>query len=109
MNTVLTWACKILSVAWKIIAPILTNKIQQFLNDKANQLAAKEAVIAAATEGLKDNEAFDKAANTLKESLLKSGKEASQLIIDTLIQNAYLSYKCSIMDKEAKDAAVKVN
>jgi flagellar biosynthesis protein FliP len=106
MTTFLQALVSILRAAWKIIAPIVAQQIITFINNKCNQKAAKDAVVAVMKDGLKDNEAFDKAADILKKSMLDSGKQVSQILIDTLIQNAYFEVKCGSMTKEEVDKLV---
>ena len=60
-----------------------------FVNEPANQAAAREAVFAVAKDGLSGNEALDAAVGRLKDAGLAAGRDAATTLLRTLVQLVY--------------------
>ena len=60
-----------------------------FVNDPANQLAARDAVMAVARDGLSGNEALDAAVKRLRDAGLAAGRDAATTLLRTLVQLVY--------------------
>ena len=93
LNKVWNWLKPKLQQLFMMTAKNVAKEVLDIINDAQNQALALEAVKQAATGGLKGNEAFDKALNALSEKLKADGKELSDCIKDTLVQNAYVVFK----------------
>ena len=63
--------------------------VNGFVNDPANQAAAREAVFAVAKDGLSGNEALDAAVGRLKDAGLAAGHDAATTLLRTLVQIVY--------------------
>ena len=63
--------------------------VNGFVNDPANQTAAREAVFAVAKDGLSGNEALDAAVERLKDTGLAAGRDAATTLLRTLVQLVY--------------------
>ena len=63
--------------------------VNGFVNDPANQAAAREAVFAVAKDGLSGNEALDAAVVRLKSAGLAAGRDAATTLLRTLVQLVY--------------------
>ena len=63
--------------------------VNGFVNDPANQAAAREAVFAVAKDGLSGNEALDAAVGRLKSAGLAAGRDAATTLLRTLVQLVY--------------------
>ena len=63
--------------------------VNAFVNDPANQAAAREAVIAVANDGLGGNAALDAAVERLKAAGIAAGREAATTLLRTLVQLVY--------------------
>ena len=63
--------------------------VNGFVNDPANQAAAREAVFAVAKDGLSGNEALDAAVGRLKDAGLAAGRDAATTLLRTLVQLVY--------------------
>ena len=63
--------------------------VNGFVNDPANQAAAREAVFAVAKDGLSGNEALDAAVGRLKNAGLAAGRDAATTLLRTLVQLVY--------------------
>ena len=72
--------------------------VVDFLNDEDNQALAVAAVKAAIDEGLRGEPAWASARDALVAQLKKSGQEASNTCIDTILQNAYCAVKYSVSE-----------
>ena len=92
-NKIKTWFGAAAKTLWKIIAPAVKQAAMDFVNNADVQNAARGAVVEAAANGLKNNEAFDFAVEQLKNSAAVAGKSVSQNFLDTVVQNAYFAFK----------------
>ena len=63
--------------------------VNAFVNDPANQLAARDAVMAGARDGLSGNEALDAAVKRLRDAGLAAGRDAATTLLRTLVQLVY--------------------
>ena len=63
--------------------------VNGFINDPANQAAAREAVFAVAKDGFSGNEALDAAVGRLKDAGLAAGRDAATTLLRTLVQLVY--------------------
>ena len=63
--------------------------VNGFINNPANQAAAREAVFAVAKDGLSGNEALDAAVGRLKAAGLAAGRDAATTLLRTLVQLVY--------------------
>ena len=63
--------------------------VNGFVNDPANQAAAREAVFAVAKDGLSGNEALDAAVGRLKAAGIAAGRDAATTLLRTLVQIVY--------------------
>ena len=63
--------------------------VNEFVNDPANQAAAREAVIAVAKDGLGGNAALDAAVGRLKAAGIAAGRDAATTLLRTLVQIVY--------------------
>ena len=63
--------------------------VNGFVNDPANQAAAREAVVAVAKDGLSGNDALDAAVGRLKSAGLAAGRDAATTLLRTLVQIVY--------------------
>ena len=63
--------------------------VNAFVNDPANQAAAREAVFAVAKDGLSGNEALDAAVGRLKSAGIAAGRDAATTLLRTLVQLVY--------------------
>ena len=63
--------------------------VNGFINNPANQAAAREAVFAVAKDGLSGNEALDAAVGRLKDAGLAAGRDAAATLLRTLVQLVY--------------------
>ena len=63
--------------------------VNAFVNDPANQAAARDAVIAVAKDGLDGNDALDAAVERLKAAGIAAGREAATTLLRTLVQLVY--------------------
>ena len=63
--------------------------VNGFVNDPANQAAAREAVFAVAKDGLSGNEALDAAVGRLKAAGIAAGRDAATTLLRTLVQLVY--------------------
>ena len=63
--------------------------VNGFINDPANQAAAREAVFAVAKDGLSGNEALDAAVGRLKAAGIAAGRDAATTLLRTLVQLVY--------------------
>ena len=63
--------------------------VNEFLNDPANQAAARDAVIAVAKDGLDGNDALDAAVERLKVAGIAAGRDAATTLLRTLVQLVY--------------------
>ena len=63
--------------------------VNEFLNDPANQAAARDAVIAVAKDGLDGNDALDAAVERLKAAGIAAGRDAATTLLRTLVQLVY--------------------
>ena len=63
--------------------------VNGFVNDPANQAAAREVVFAVAKDGLSGNEALDAAVGRLKDAGLAAGRDAATTLLRTLVQLVY--------------------
>ena len=64
--------------------------VNGFVNDPANQAAAREVVFAVAKDGLSGNEALDAAVGRLKDAGLAAGRDAATTLLRTLVQLVYV-------------------
>lgn len=79
-------------VATKVQQTIIvtaSEAVNGFVNDPANQVAAREAVFAVAKDGLSGNEALDAAVGRLKDAGLAAGRDAATTLLRTLVQLVY--------------------
>ena len=95
INKVWNWLKPKLQQLFMMTAKNVAKEVLDIINDAQNQTLAFEAVKQAAIGGLKGNEAFDAAFNALSDKLIADGKELSDSIKDTLVQNAYVVFKHS--------------
>ena len=63
--------------------------VNGFVNNPANQVAAREAVFAVAKDGLSGNEALDAAVGRLKDAGLAAGRDTATTLLRTLVQLVY--------------------
>ena len=63
--------------------------VNGFINNPANQAAAREAVFAVAKDGLSGNEALDAAVGRLKAAGIATGRDAATTLLRTLVQLVY--------------------
>ena len=63
--------------------------VNEFVNDPANQAAARDAVFAVAKDGLDGNDALDAAVGRLKAAGIAAGREAATTLLRTLVQLVY--------------------
>ena len=63
--------------------------VNGFINDPANQAAARETVFAVAKDGLSGNKALDAAVERLKAAGLAAGRDAATTLLRTLVQLVY--------------------
>ena len=63
--------------------------VNGFINNPANQAAAREAVFAVAKDGLSGNEALDAAVGRLKSAGIAAGRDAATTLLRTLVQLVY--------------------
>ena len=63
--------------------------VNGFINNPANQAAAREAAFAVAKDGLSGNEALDAAVERLKDAGLATGRDAATTLLRTLVQLVY--------------------
>ena len=63
--------------------------VNGFVNDPANQAAAREAVFAVAKDGLSGNEALDAAVCRLRSAGIAAGRDAATTLLRTLVQLVY--------------------
>ena len=63
--------------------------VNGFVNDPANQAAAREAVFTVAKDGLSGNEALDAAVGRLRSAGIAAGRDAATTLLRTLVQLAY--------------------
>ena len=63
--------------------------VNEFINDPANQAAARDAVIAVAKDGLDGNDALDAAVERLKAAGIAAGRDAATTLLRTLVQIIY--------------------
>ena len=63
--------------------------VNGFINNPANQAAAREAVFAVAKDGLSGNEALDAAVGRLKAAGIAAGRDAATTLLRTLVQLVY--------------------
>ena len=63
--------------------------VNGFVNNPANQAAAREAVFAVAKDGLSGNEALDAAVGRLKSAGIAAGRDAATTLLRTLVQLVY--------------------
>ena len=63
--------------------------VNGFVNDPANQAAAREAVFAVAKDGLSGNEALEAAVGRLKSAGIAAGRDAATTLLRTLVQLVY--------------------
>ena len=63
--------------------------VNGFVNDPANQAAAREAVFAVAKDGLSGNDALDAAVGRLKSAGIAAGRDAATTLLRTLVQLVY--------------------
>ena len=63
--------------------------VNGFVNDPANQAAAREAVFAVAKDGLSGNEALDAAVGRLRSAGIAAGRDAATTLLRTLVQLVY--------------------
>ena len=63
--------------------------VNEFINNPANQAAAREAVFAVAKDGLSGNEALDAAVGRLKSAGIAAGRDAATTLLRTLVQLVY--------------------
>ena len=71
-----------------VVVPASTT-VNGFVNDPANQAAAREAVFAVAKDGLSGNEALDAAVGRLKSAGIAAGRDAATTLLRTLVQLVY--------------------
>ena len=79
-------------VATKVRQTIIvtaSEAVNGFVNDPANQVAAREAVFAVAKDGLSGNEALDAAVGRLKDAGLAAGRDAATTLLRALVQLVY--------------------
>ena len=79
-------------VATKVRQTIIvtaSEAVNGFVNDPANQAAARDAVFAVAKDGLTGNEALDAAVGRLKSAGLATGRDAATTLLRTLVQLVY--------------------
>ena len=69
--------------------------VNGFVNDPANQAAAREAVFAVAKDGLSGNEALDAAVGRLKAAGIAAGRDAATTLLRTLVQLVYAVVRMS--------------
>ena len=67
--------------------------VNGFINNPANQAAAREAVFAVAKDGLSGNEALDAAVGRLKDAGLAAGRDAATTLLRTLVQLVYAAVR----------------
>ena len=70
-----------------------SSALNEFINDPANQAAAKEAVQAVAKSGVTGNQALNDAVNFLKGRGLDQGREAANTLLRTLVQIVFADIK----------------
>ncbi len=87
------WFKKAAKKVYDVVMPGVVAGVSQFLNDPDNQAAAVAAVKAAIDGGLRGDDAWATARGVLVAQLQASGKEASNTIVDTVLQNAYCAVK----------------
>ena len=63
--------------------------VNGFINNPANQVAAREAVFAVAKDGLSGNKALDAAVGRLKSAGIAAGRDAATTLLRTLVQLVY--------------------
>ena len=63
--------------------------VNGFVNDPANQAAAREAVFTVAKDGLSGNEALDAAVGRLRSAGIAAGRDAATTLLRTLVQLVY--------------------
>ena len=63
--------------------------VNAFVNDAANQAAARDAVIAVAKDGMSGNDALDAAVGRLRDAGVAAGRDAATTLLRTLVQLVY--------------------
>ena len=83
------FAKKIATEVRQTVVATASETVNKFVNDADNQVAARDAVIAVAKDGLSGNEALDAAVGRLKAAGLAAGRDAATTLLRTLVQVVY--------------------
>lgn len=94
--TFFAWFKKTAKKVFEIVMTGVSAGVSEFLNNPENQALAVAAVKAAIDRGLRGEDAWVTARDALVAQLKESGMEASNTVIDTILQNAYCVTKYSV-------------
>jgi len=86
-------AKKVGTEAKNAVVETASDTLNQFVNDPANQAAAKEAISAIAQSGLENNKALNGAVAILRDRGIAAGKSAANTLLRTLVQIVYATIK----------------
>ena len=86
-------AKKLATEVHQTVVATASQTVNQFVNDPANQAAARDAVIAVAKGGISGNEALDAAVAILKERGHAAGLAGANTLLRTLVQVVYAVFK----------------
>ena len=86
-------AKKLADEVHQTVVATASTAVNEFVNDPANQAAAKEAVLAVAKSGVTGNQALNDAVNYLKGKGLAKGREAANTLLRTLVQIVFAGIK----------------
>lgn len=93
LKSIWNWLCgKVRTLVDDLIAAI-KDKILDIIEDRELLELCVDAIEAAIREGLTDEKAWVFARDKLVEGLKASGRELSDCMLDTALQNAYAAYK----------------
>ncbi len=91
-TTIANFFKKAVKALWSFAAPGLRQAASDFVNNPQLQQAAREAVYAAARQGLTGDKAWVSARDNLTAQLKDTGIKVAANWIDTLLQNAYFAF-----------------
>ena len=86
-------AKKLAEEVHQTVVATASTAVNEFVNDPANQAAAKEAVLTVAKSGVTGNQALNDAVNFLKGRGLAKGREAANTLLRTLVQIVFAGIK----------------
>lgn len=93
VDDLFSWMGRTLKALFNKAEPVLMTTIRQFF-DKFETIAV-EAVAEQATKALSGQEKFTNAVANVAEKVAAEGWQASQTILQTLVQDAYTAWKAS--------------